>query len=335
MRDPEPDHQLESLARMALKFLFINHGAEVVSNECLPGMGNSQIFIRVLDIEFRIIQSGGSFSVVAAPRHARESWQSVESLLVAIDQDHSLPPPPVYGSLADLGGLLESRLLLLNAALSRERFASTVQAARQSKMRDLIALKPSVAIQPSTARRVAVAAVQRVAKTVKFLTPKQKDSRAKFLPIGSDPNLEQQVRQEFDCLFRQFGAQINSNGRLAIMDFATVTFDAGNMRVRASRDRGSVHVSLAPIHAVREWHGLGVVLLALNDSQNTAQATPSSTLRGAGRLLERDFVKLNNAFSEAHYPVVRERIREISETLKQKWIEEFNQKSKSYKATVP
>jgi len=209
MRDPEPDHQLESLARMALKFHFINHGAEVVSNECLPGMGNSQIFIRVLDIEFRIIQSGGSFSVLAAPCHARESWQSVESLLVAIDQDHSLPPPPVYGSLADLGGLLESRLLLLNAALSRERFASTVQAARQSKMRDLIALKPSVAIQPSTARRV------------------------------------------------------------------------------------------------------------------------------AGRLLERDFVKLNNAFSEAHYPVVRERIREISETLKQKWIEEFNQKSKSYKATVP
>jgi hypothetical protein len=65
------------------------------------------------------------------------------------------------------------------------------------------------------------------------------------------------------------------------------------------------------------------------------QATPSSILRGAGRLLELELVKLNDAFSEAKYPAARKRIRETRETLKQKWFEDFNRKSKLYHATTP
>lgn len=84
------DPNLESLARTGLKSLF-DHGAELVSNECLPGVGNSQIFIRVLDIEFRIIQTEGSLSVLVAPRHANNSWQPVDSILTAIDAECKLP----------------------------------------------------------------------------------------------------------------------------------------------------------------------------------------------------------------------------------------------------
>jgi hypothetical protein len=328
------DPKLESLARTGLKSLF-DHGAELVSNECLPGVGNSQIFIRVLDIEFRIIQTEGSVSVLVAPRHATNSWQSVEVILTAIDAERKLPPAPVYDSLADLGNLLESRLQTLNDALSRERFERTVLVARQSRMKELIALKPRVAVQPSITRQVVETVLGEIAKALRFLIPKSKDTRAKFLPVGSDSELEQQVRQEFGSLFRTFGAQINSNGRLRIMDFAAVTFDVGNLRVRATRDRGSVFVSIAPIYATREWHDLGVVLQAIQENESMAQATPSSTLRGAGRLLEVEFVKLNDAFSEAKYPATRKRIRETGETLKQKWIEDFNRKSKLYHATTP
>jgi hypothetical protein len=198
----------------------------------------------------------------------------------------------------------------------------------------LIALNPRVAVQPSITRQVVETVLGEIAKALRFLIPKSKDTRAKFLPVGSDSELEQQVRQEFGSLFRTFGAQINSNGRLRIMDFAAVTFDVGNLRVRATRDRGSVFVSIAPIYATREWHDLGVVLQAI-ENESMAQATPSSTLRGAGRLLEVEFVKLNDAFSEAKYPATRKRIRETGETLKQKWIEDFNRKSKLYHATTP
>jgi hypothetical protein len=328
------DPKLESLARTGLKSLF-DHGAELVSNECLPGVGNSQIFIRVLDIEFRIIQTEGSLSVLVAPRHATNSWQQVESILAAIDAERKLPPAPVYDSLADLGSLLGSRLQTLNDALSRERFERTVLVARQSMMKELIALKPRVAVQPSITRQVVETVLRETAKAIRFLIPKSKDSRAKFLPVGSDSELEQQVRQEFGSLFRTFGAQINSNGRLRIMDFAAVTFDVGNLRVRATRDRGSVSVSIAPIYAIREWHDLGVALQAIQENESMAQATLSSILRGSGKLLEVEFVKLNDAFSEAKYPATRNRIRETGGTLKQKWVEDFNRKSMLYRATTP
>jgi hypothetical protein len=328
------DPKLESLARTALKSLF-DRGAQVVSNECLPGVGNSQIFIRVLDIEVRIIQTEGSLSVLAAPCHATNSWRPVESLLMAIDEERRLPPAPVYDSLEDLGSLLESRLQSLNDALSREHFPGTVQAARQSRMKELIALKPRVPVRPSPARQVVAATVRGIARTVQFLFPKPKDPRAKFLPVGSDHELEQQVRQEFGSVFRNFGARIYSNGRLRTMDFAAVTFDVGNLRIRATRDRGSIFVSIAPIYAIREWQDLGVALQVLRENELIAQSTPSSILRGAGRLLETDFVKLNDAFSEDKYATTRKRIRETSETLRQKWMEDFNRKSKLYQATTP
>lgn len=267
------DPKLESLARTGLKFLF-DHGAELVSNECLPGVGNSQLFKRVLDIEFRIIQTEGSLSVLVAPRHATNSWQPVESILAAIDSERKLPAAPVYDSLADLGSLLGSRLQTLNDALSRERFDRTVLVARQSKMKELIALKPRLVVQTSITQQVVETVLREIAKAIRFLIPKSKDSRAKFLPVGSDSELEQQVRQEFRSLFGTFGAQINSNGRLRIMDFAAVTFDVGNLRVRATRDRGSVFVSIAPIYATREWHDLGVALQVVKETGRWRRPLP-------------------------------------------------------------
>jgi hypothetical protein len=334
MRHQERDPNLETLVRTALKPLFDND-AQVITNERLPGIGNSQIFIRVLDIELRIIQTGGGISVLAAPRYTTHDWHSVESLLMAIDHERTLPPKPVYGSLADLGCILDSRLHRLNDALSRERFASTVEAARQSTMRGMIALEPPVAAKAPAARRVVPVVIRGIAKIVHLLAPNSKDNRAKFLPIGSDKELEQQVRQEFANAFTEFGAQISSNGRLRIMDFATVTFDAGNLRVRASRDRGSIDVSVAPIHAVRLWHDLGIALQALQEDEEIAHHIPSSMLLGTGRLFERDFVRLNDAFSEVKYPAIEMRISRISERRKQSWAEDFNRNSKYYHATMP
>ena len=333
MRHLGRDPKLESLVRTSLKTLF-EQGAQFVSNECLPGIGNSQLIMRVLDIEFRIIQSEGSLSVLVAPCHAANKWHAVESILIAIDDGQRLPPPPVYDSLADLGSLLESRLQSLSAALSPEHFSTTVQGARRSKRKELILLKPPVPVQPSPVQKVVGLAMRGIAKIVRHLIPKPKDPRARFLPIGCDHELEQQVRQEFDNLFRNFGARISSNGRFKMMDFAIVTFDVGNLRVRASRDRGSVSVSIAPIYAVREWYDLELAM-TLQENEAVADFTPSSALRGGGRLLERGFAKLNNAFSEANYPAARKQMRQIREALRQKWIEDFNRKSKPYHATTP
>jgi hypothetical protein len=49
----ESDGELESLARLALSFLFVAQGAQVISNERLPGIWNAQILIRVLNLPVR------------------------------------------------------------------------------------------------------------------------------------------------------------------------------------------------------------------------------------------------------------------------------------------
>lgn len=119
------------------------------------------------------------------------------------------------------------------------------------------------------------------------------------------------------------------------MDFATVTFDAGNLRIRASRDRGSIGVSVAPIHSVRSWHDLGLVLRTFDQDEKNSQSVPSSELHGAGKLLEENFVELNDAFSEARYSATVEQISTIGERRRQTWIDDFNRSNKRYHATTP
>lgn len=332
MRHLEPDPELETRVRADLRPLFDN-GAEIVSSERLPGVGNSQVILRVLKIDFWIIQSGGSLSVLVSPSSASDSWRSVESLLMVIETEHLLPPDPVYGSLADLGRLLESRLQRLDDALSPDRFPSTVEAAKQAKMKGMIALKPRAAVVPTPRRKILPTVIGIIVRLIRFLSPKPKNSHTKFLPIGSDLELERQVKDEFDAVFRNFKAHISSNERVNMMDFATVTFDAGNIRIRASRDRGSIDVSIAPLHALRLWNHLGVALQALQENNENVQSVPPSMLSGAGMLLERDFLRLNDAFSEVNYPAIQERISKIKKTLKQNWVEDFNRKSKLYHAT--
>ena len=71
----------------------------------------------------------------------------------------------------DHGGQIVSNEL--NDALSRERFASTGQAARQSKRKELVAPKPRIAVQPSTARQVVAAAARGIARRASATKPRR------------------------------------------------------------------------------------------------------------------------------------------------------------------
>jgi hypothetical protein len=182
-------------------------------------------------------------------------------------------------------------------------------------------------------KRLLIGAIGGIVRVMRFLIPRSKDSYAKTMPVGSDTELEENVRREFGFLFKQYGARVSSNGRLRIMDFACVTVDADNLRVRAARDRGFVEISIAPVHAVRYLQSLGEALLAIQQGTEKPKSLPSSLLRGAGPRLEADYVKLNKAFSETQFPVTRERIREIRESLEKAWIEDWNREPNRYRAS--
>ena len=329
-RDPDPE--LESLVRQTLAFLFTKQGAEIASSEKLPGIGNGQIFIRVREVVIRVIQKEGSIKVLAAPTYKPNSWQAIELLLIAADPNGKFPPRPVYGSLSELTTLLEPRLSLLNDALSPRHFEATIQNSRQVGRKGLITITPPPPAQMSVGKRLLIGAISRIVQVIRFLIPRSKDSYAKTMPVGSDAELEENVRRELGFLFNQHGAQISSNTRLGIMDFACVSVDVDNLRLRVARDRGSIEISIAPIHAVRYWQSMGEAILALEKERELPKSIPSSILRGAGPRLEVQFVKLNEAFSETQFPATRERIREIRESLEKAWIEDWNRKPNRFPA---
>ena len=172
-----------------------------------------------------------------------------------------------------------------------------------------------------------------IVKGIRCLIPKPKDDHARSLPVGRDDELQGKVQREFGLLIEQHQGHFSSNGRLPIMDFAWVSFDVGNFRVRAARDRGSINISLAPLSAVRHWCSLAETLLAVQQDSSLPKTAPSSSIWGAGTRLATEFAKLNEAFSEAQFPATRELIQANREAERKTYIEEWNRKPHMYRAT--
>jgi hypothetical protein len=72
----------------------------------------------------------------------------------------------------------------------------------------------------------------------------------------------------------------------------------------------------------------------LQENEENVPSIPSSMLDGSGVLLERNFLKLNDTFSDANYPAMQRRMFEIEKALKQNWIDDFNRKGNLYRAST-
>ncbi|HXZ12917.1 MAG TPA: hypothetical protein VEG64_11020 [Candidatus Sulfotelmatobacter sp.] len=326
--------QLVSEIGKALPFLFARHGAETLSSQLLPGFGNAQVFVRVQDLTLRFLLTLGSVDVLVAPHHTPNEWHSMDMMLVGADPSAKFPRRPVFGSLAELGTLLEPRLLLLNEALSKQRLTETVERSRQILTRSLIGVSPPMPQPPSLGLRSLLGAFRVIPRVVRFLTPKSKDNWKNLLPIGSDDALEGKVRDEFRALFEKYGASVTSNGRYPTMDHAVVAFDASNLRFRVVRDRGDLDVSLAPLLAIRDWHPLGLALMVTQPGADGSNQNSSSRLRGAGSLVEREFPMLNEAYSVTRYRATCEQLRQKQKELEIAWIEEWNRTNPHMPAKV-
>jgi hypothetical protein len=117
------------------------------------------------------------------------------------------------------------------------------------------------------------------------------------------------------------------------MDFAYVAFDVGNLRVRAARDRGSIDVSIAPLCSIRNWCSLTEALLALQREPALPKSPATSSLSGAATRLASEFTRLNQAFSEAQFPAIRDVIHDLREARRKAFIEDWNRKSNLYRAS--
>jgi hypothetical protein len=116
---------LKFLKELGYKIVFKDQSARVVSNEKFPkAFGNAIVIISTNSLNLRIIRDRDEFWFDIAPAHVPNEWRPLQVVLGYV-KDSGNGHLPSCISLRHVGALLESRLDLINEALSPEKFAAT------------------------------------------------------------------------------------------------------------------------------------------------------------------------------------------------------------------
>ena len=147
-------------------------------------------------------------------------------------------------------------------------------------------------------------------------------------PNGTDPELEEKVRQGLRFLFRNLSASVVSNHRFPrAFGNAVLVVAADTVLIRAVRDRDELRFDVASANSPKEWRPLPVALAAVQgNAQNPVLASCVSIHQG-GALLEAGFEPLRAAFSPENYPITKTSMQEIERTKRDEWVEKFNRAS--------
>jgi hypothetical protein len=94
-------------------------------------------------------------------------------------------------------------------------------------------------------------------------------------------------------------------------DYAVVTVDISQIRVRFTTGRDHLAVQIAPKFSPNSWHELSTVLSVLE--VHGIQRGSISGLGHAGRLLQSHLAEIRDAFAEDRYPHLSAQLQEIYE----------------------
>ena len=150
--------------------------------------------------------------------------------------------------------------------------------------------------------------------------------------IGPDLEWAAEVERRLSFLFIEHGANlVDSTYRTGSFGLKTAVIKVGNILLKVSRDvtlpPNYIEARIAPVHAPADFRSPVSAWLALGLTANGAvPLTPPykefGTLQGLSNLLQQNFVPLNEAYSTANYPSIRQKISEIEEKHWQQWKQE-------------
>jgi hypothetical protein len=315
-----PDEQLEKQVLRDLSFLFTNSGASVVSNRWLPGIGNSELIVEVKHLRFRFIQGWGSLQVSVAPSHTPEGWRELTVMLMAVRTEVDFTSKPEFGSLAEQAAWLRQDLDRLDEACSQERFAGTVLKAKEAWKVGFVVWGHPPSYRPSFGvrclrifARLIIPPFKVFAWIYRLVFPRKKD---RLEPIGSDETFVEKVREDLSFLFAERGARITSSGYYWSFGNACLAVDAGNLRIRAIRDRGFVSYDFAALVLPWLWNPIDRGVMAMNMKDN--KIPPSPSLWSIRRLTEY-FDELSEACSVERFPQTRRNLELIRDDSRKKY----------------
>ena len=115
--------------RTCLAFLFSEYGATVVPNEGVPfplSFDRAYVTVAVGNLRLRFVRGRGDFSVRVASAFAPNDWEDFQLVSDGIGQWDTSKSGPRYYTLETFEPVLRSRLELLQGALSKDRFETTL-----------------------------------------------------------------------------------------------------------------------------------------------------------------------------------------------------------------
>jgi hypothetical protein len=129
-----------------------------------------------------------------------------------------------------------------------------------------------------------------------------------------EEELAADIQRCLPFLFGEMGGRIVRNEGVEFpppFDYAVITIDASELRLRFTRGRDHLAVQIAPKVSPNSWHELSTILSVLEVPG--IQRGSISGLAEAGRLLHLYMREMTDAFSEGRYSHLRAQLQEIYE----------------------
>ncbi len=128
----------------------------------------------------------------------------------------------------------------------------------------------------------------------------------------NEENLARDIQYTLPFIFSQMEGRIVPNEGVEFpppFDYAIITVDCKDVRMRFTRGRDQLVVQLAPKSSPNSWHELSTVLSVLGIPG--VQRGSISTLNQAGELMRQHSNDITSALSETEYPDVKKRLMEV------------------------
>ena len=156
------------------------------------------------------------------------------------------------------------------------------------------------------------------------------------MKIRQDPEWAAEVQRGLSWLFaEQHATLVDSTYRKDSFGARTAVINAGNIILRVSRDvtlpPEYIEALIAPVHAPADFNPplsacMALALMVDGKIPPTPPYKDFGTLRGLSRLLQQNFIQLNEAFSLANYPTISQRIGEVKAEHWRQWEQKRSQK---------
>jgi hypothetical protein len=156
------------------------------------------------------------------------------------------------------------------------------------------------------------------------------------MKIRQDPEWAAEVQQGLSWLFAErHTTLLDSTYREDSLGARIAVINAGNIILRVSRDvtlpPEYIGARIAPVHAPAEFNPplsacMALALMVDGKIPPTPPYKDFGTLQGLSKLLQQNFIQLNEAFSLANYPTTRQRMGEVKAEHWRQWEQKRSQK---------